>query len=54
MDKNGYPITSGGTNSKGAAVTSETYDRGTYTETITKVESPTGQVDIYVDKESKN
>ena len=54
MCKNGYPITSGGTNSKGATVTSETYDRGTYTETITKVEKPNGQVDIYVDKESKN
>ncbi len=54
MCKNGYPIISGGTNEKGATVTSETYDRGTYTETFTKVEKPDGQVDIYIDKEAKN
>ena len=53
MNKNGYPIISGGTNEKGATVTTERYDRGTYTETYTKVEKPHGQVDIYVDKESK-
>lgn len=52
MGKNGYPIISGGTNEKGATVTRETYDRGTYTETISKVEKD-GRVDIYVDKESK-
>lgn len=50
---NGYPTISGGTNEKGATVTSETYDRESYTETITKVEKPDGQVDIYVDKEAK-
>ena len=50
---NGYPITSGSTNEKGAVVTKETYDRGSYTETIARVEKTNGQVDTYVDKESK-
>ena len=53
MSKEGYPIISGGTNEKGAVVTKETYDRGTYTETITRVEKPNGQVDTYVDKKAK-
>lgn len=41
------------TDAKGVMKTIEIYDRGTYIETITKVEKPDGQVDIYVDKESK-
>jgi len=49
----GDPIISGGTNERGDVVTTETYARGTYTETITKVEGD-GKVDIYVDKESKS
>ena len=53
MTEKGYPITSGGTNSNGGTYTKETYDRGTYTETITRVEK-NGKVDTYVDKESKN
>ena len=48
----GDPIISGGTNARGDVVTKETYDKGTYTETITKVEG-NGKVDIYVDKEPK-
>ena len=53
MGKEGYPVISGGTNEKGATVTKETYDRGSYTETYTRVEKPNGEVDTYVDKESK-
>ena len=48
----GYPTISGGTNEKGGTVTKESYDRGSYTETITRVEKD-DKVDIYVDKESK-
>ena len=52
-DNNGYPVISGGTDSKGRVVQSETYDRGNYTETITKVTSDSGRVDIYQDKTAK-
>lgn len=52
MSDKSYPVISGGTNQNGGTYTKESYDKGTYTETITKVEKD-GRVDIYVDKEAK-
>ncbi len=46
-------IRAGGTNKRGDIVTIEKYDRGTYIETIKKVQRENGQVDIYVDKKPK-
>ena len=48
-----YPTVSSTTDNKGNVKTTETYDRGSYIEIITKVETPNGQVDIYVNKKSK-
>ena len=52
-DYSKYPETSGFTDSKGKTHEVETYDRGSYTETITRVTSPNGAVNTFVDKNAK-
>lgn len=47
-------IYGGGTDDKGRDYTIEIIDLGYCLETVTKVESPDGRVDIYVDRESKD
>lgn len=47
------PEYKGETNKKGETVRTETYDKGIYTETITRVDHKDGTYDIYVDKTSK-
>lgn len=52
-DYSKYPETSGTTDKNGRTIETETYDRGNYTETITKVTNTKGDVNIYHDKTAK-
>ena len=52
-DYSKYPETSGYTDSKGKTHEVETYDRGSYTETITRVTNSKGDVNTFVDKNAK-
>lgn len=52
MENKGYPVITGGTDERGRTVEKETYDKGSYIETITRV-TKGDKVDVYDDKNHK-